>query len=296
MALEPSGISYRTYANGAAFDLDPVSVFLWVNLSVTTGGARLYFRRGSGASSGHFYLMRTGTPRYFTFGINAGSQQEVSESSFEPSADIWYAIMGSFDSSLASNEQKIRTWDGTTQRLAQASLAGAPGTPGTQPLLFDQDASANARIAEVAVWNAEISADEFTALRKGVPPIRIRPDKLVLYDPVYGWSDNQLIAGKSETGTLVAYAHPPMRSSRRVRAVVAPTVVPVSLEQEGFGFYADDGSESAASALASQDADVSRAKAVNTRLRALVNATSDPPSARYKLQYRKSGDVPWKDV
>lgn len=219
MALVPSGISYRTYANGASFDLDPVSVFMWVNLVVTTGGSRLYLRRGSGASSGHYYLFRTGTPRYFTWGFNAGSQQEVSETAFEPSADTWYPILGTFDSSLGSNEQKIHTWDGTTQRVTQASLAGSPGSPGTQPLIFDQDASANARGAELAIWNAEISADEFTALRKGVPPSRIRPDKLVLYDPVYGWSDNLLLAGKSETGTLGPYDHPPMLSQRRSRAV-----------------------------------------------------------------------------
>jgi hypothetical protein len=57
-----------------------------------------------------------------------------------------------------------------------------------------------------------------------------------------------------------------------------------TLEQEGFRWRDDDGNESGASWLASQDSNLSRAISTNTRLRVLVNATDDPASAQYRLE------------
>jgi hypothetical protein len=69
-----------------------------------------------------------------------------------------------------------------------------------------------------------------------------------------------------------------------------------TLEQEGYRWRADDGSESAATWLVSQDTNITRDKALNTRLRVLINATGDPASQRYKLRYRKVGDDGWRDL
>jgi hypothetical protein len=69
--------------------------------------------------------------------------------------------------------------------------------------------------------------------------------------------------------------------------IAAATIVP--LEQEGFRFRADDGSESGASWLATQDTNITRDKNLNTRLRAIVNATGNPAPQRYQLEYRLSG-------
>ncbi|MBP9819701.1 hypothetical protein KBC79_03105 [Candidatus Woesebacteria bacterium] len=70
----------------------------------------------------------------------------------------------------------------------------------------------------------------------------------------------------------------------------------VSYEQEGFRWRADDGSESAATWLASQDTNISRAVSTTTRLRTLVNATSDPDSNQYQLEYKKSSDSTYRIV
>jgi hypothetical protein len=66
-----------------------------------------------------------------------------------------------------------------------------------------------------------------------------------------------------------------------------------TLEQEGFRFRDDDGSESGASWLADQDTNISRDKNLNTRLRVIVNATQDPASTQYQLEYKKSTDSEW---
>ena len=67
-------------------------------------------------------------------------------------------------------------------------------------------------------------------------------------------------------------------------------------EQEGFRFRNDDGNETGATWLAAQDADISRDKNLNTRLRMLLNATADPASTQYQLEYKKSTDETWSAV
>lgn len=73
--------------------------------------------------------------------------------------------------------------------------------------------------------------------------------------------------------------------------------LPPTLEQEGYRFRNDDGSETAATWLASQDTNVTRAADIPTRLRTLVNATGDPASTAYQLEWRKvGGPTDWRKV
>jgi len=68
-------------------------------------------------------------------------------------------------------------------------------------------------------------------------------------------------------------------------------------EQEGYRFRNDDGNESAATWLAAQDTNITRAALINTRLRTLTDtAGGDPPSRRLKQKYRRAGDDGWRDL
>lgn len=70
-----------------------------------------------------------------------------------------------------------------------------------------------------------------------------------------------------------------------------------SLEQEGYRWRADDGSESAATWLASQDTIISRAKNTVTRVRLLLNAALDYAASLFQLDYRKKDyGERWKKV
>lgn len=75
-----------------------------------------------------------------------------------------------------------------------------------------------------------------------------------------------------------------------------PAGPPLSLDQEGYRWRNDDGSETTATWKAAQDTTVTLAPDETTRLRMLVNASNDPASEQYKLQYRKVGDTGWRDV
>jgi len=63
-----------------------------------------------------------------------------------------------------------------------------------------------------------------------------------------------------------------------------------SLDQEGFRFRNDDGSETTATWRAAQDTNVSVAEGVNVRLRLLINTTGDEDTLKYLLMYKKSTD------
>lgn len=71
----------------------------------------------------------------------------------------------------------------------------------------------------------------------------------------------------------------------------------IPLEQEGYRFRADDGSETTATWLASQDSNISRARNLNTRLRTILNTSGDPYSRTYQLEYRRKGSgQTWRKV
>ena len=70
-----------------------------------------------------------------------------------------------------------------------------------------------------------------------------------------------------------------------------------SLEQEGFRFY-EDGTESGSTALEDQDVDLSIVRETTFQNRIIVNATGDPPTAQYQLEYKETSDpvTEWRKV
>lgn len=70
----------------------------------------------------------------------------------------------------------------------------------------------------------------------------------------------------------------------------------ITIEQEGFRVYNDDGDEDASTAYAAQDTDFSRSKDTNVRLRFLLNMGSAPGAKKYRLKYRKQGGAGWRPV
>lgn len=75
---------------------------------------------------------------------------------------------------------------------------------------------------------------------------------------------------------------------------INPVADPSTKEQEGFAFGDDDGNE-ASHTLDTQDTNVTEELGVKT-LRALINATDDPPTIAYKLKYQKNGAGGYADV
>lgn len=84
----------------------------------------------------------------------------------------------------------------------------------------------------------------------------------------------------------------------RTGIIIAFTVAPpaVILDQQGYRWRNDDGSETTATWKTAQNTSASIPSATPARLRVLVNATNDPPSQGYQLEHRKVGTTAWKKV
>lgn len=67
----------------------------------------------------------------------------------------------------------------------------------------------------------------------------------------------------------------------------------ITIDQEGFRFRNDDGSESAATWRQAQDVVDTIAAGTNIRLRVLMDAGGDPASSAFQLEYRKVGNADW---
>ena len=83
-------------------------------------------------------------------------------------------------------------------------------------------------IAEVAIWDVELDANEFAALHKGFTPDRIRPSSLVSYWPLIGKAATELdiVGGRGGTVTgTTAAAHPRVIQSPRMYYSFIPAVV-----------------------------------------------------------------------
>lgn len=75
-------------------------------------------------------------------------------------------------------------------------------------------------------------------------------------------------------------------------------VDPVTNEQEGYRFRNDDGSETTATWLASQDTNVSKGKEEAIRLRTLIDVTGNPSASQVTLQYKRTDEAAteWRNV
>jgi hypothetical protein len=108
-----------------------------------------------------------------------------------------------------------------------------------------------------------------------------------------GWAANQYmrfaLMGQSGVG---GYNAKPFYSydgstSNAPKIYVEYSTASATLEQEGFRFRNDDGSESAATWKAAQDTDVDLISESKFRLRTLINATGDPASSQFRIEYSK---------
>jgi len=119
-------------------------------------------------------------------------------------ADTWYAIAGLYDGTTleaylaGTREAQTAATDpdsGTTTKLT--ALAAYWGTEGGSPQ-YDQGT-----IAEVALWDAALSAAELLALAGGVSPRTLRRDNLLLYWPLWGLDTTEPdLSANNRTGAV----------------------------------------------------------------------------------------------
>lgn len=115
------------------------------------------------------------------------------------------------------------------------------------------------------------------------------------YDGTYGAAYSETGIGSGSVAQTLTTAN--------IKAATAALLIkdvpaPATWDQDGFRFYNDDGSESAATAKAAEDTNISLGKEAAARLRVQMDATNDPDAVTFELQYRKVGDPAseWRKV
>lgn len=167
---------------------------------------------------------------------------------------------------------KVATASGTgTAVSVDLSGANAPTVNGCKILLIvTVDGEVNTLSAYAGgslTWAEDSEQAEGTASFKGI---------------ALASADQTTAAGLTITATISA------STTWNAIAIALEPAPSYSVEQEGYRFRADDGSETSATWLAAQDIDIARALALNTRLRMLLNATLDPPTTQYQLEYKQN--------
>lgn len=86
-----------------------------------------------------------------------------------------------------------------------------------------------------------------------------------------------------------------MGSTSAIMVALKPPAA-LALDQEGFRWRNDDGTESTATWKANQDADLTASAGDKYRLRVIVNATGDPAAKDYLLEGKLSTDSTWVKI
>lgn len=136
----------------------------------------------------------------------AGGTARVAQLTTGLSADTWYAIGGTYDGT------NIKAWlNGVAEATTACAAFGVVQDPKPSVLasrggIADFDDS---MVAEFAVWSDDLSATDMAILARGVSPLLVRPDILVVYWPLIRSIYALKGAAPSSANTTVA-VHPPV--------------------------------------------------------------------------------------
>lgn len=160
----------------------------------------------------------------------------------------------------------------------------SPGETIAQVKLYKRDGTSNSLLAtssEMAIDSSSYGDITFNLGSLAAQSLDSNDDlyiELLLDDQPFGDSNVQVNVESSTSQCILT--HPDFAAA---------------MEQEGYRFRADNGSESSAGWLANQDTALTYEKEVNVRLRVLLDSPDDPGSTAYELQYKKdAGD--WRKV
>ncbi len=140
-----------------------------------------------------------------------------------PSVDVFHHVMVTYDSTNFANDPSI--WvDGVSQTVTETSTpAGLHDTTANAFCIgnrsVDSARNLDGKVAEFAVWDGvAINNAEVTLLSHGYSPLAIRPDALVVYEPMLRANVSPIADAATITGTAVQN-HPRITRYRKTKII-----------------------------------------------------------------------------
>lgn len=193
----------------------------------------------------------------------------------------------------------IRTASANTLTTAQADMDAAIAD--NTAIYFADIASSqsfNGRLWNIKAWDRALSLEEVLIEsfyeRMQFPASRNFHWQMYRHDALFDISGN----GRNPTtgGTLTTEDGEYGLWTAEPLQIFVPAAVAATLEQEGFRWGNDDGSESAHTHAAAQDANVTAPASQALLLNWLVDITGDPGATTLKVQVALDGTDDWSDI
>lgn len=168
----------------------PFTVSLWFRAS-TVADSQVLFSITALSDNGraHYLILRGATDDTLNADTQGDSVFDEAKSSGTISAGVWTHCAGVWASSSSRNVFLNGTKNTNT---TTAAIAGNMRRTSIGRVWFNATAApADGLIAEVGLWNVALTDDEIASLAKGLSPLKVRPQNLVDYWPLYGNTTNE---------------------------------------------------------------------------------------------------------
>lgn len=183
--------------------LTAVTVSVWVNVDSVSTRSDFFTRWGDGVGNSSWNLLQGVTLRRAEFFLTDGSSYM---SSGADTADlptgVWIHLAGTW-----SSGGPIRLWRNGVNTASSGNLTFTTPNTAIQPRIGNTAETTprpvNGRIAEVAIWNVALTANEMIALANGTSPSQVRRSALLGYWPLWGAASPEAdLSGNRNNGTV----------------------------------------------------------------------------------------------
>lgn len=202
-----SSSNYRQYAANAAYNVNDLSIALWVQPQASAPALGSLLSKGPGTSNGDWNLGNNGGTSNFRAAIftNNGLRTAISPSTW--TTGTWYHVGMSY----SNTGNNLRLWlnGSNVTTTTNAGDGYTSGTDSIRAFLRNNGGTLfQAYLAEFGFWSTELLTAEWAALAAGIEPLLIRPDKRIIIDRMLAPAGKDFQALGSDTGTLTYQAHP----------------------------------------------------------------------------------------
>lgn len=187
MAYEFNGTNQSITATSSPVGADePITMAAWVNLSTDANSGRIVVCCNNTNTSGAYYgIQRYGTLANDPVTAEKYNSVTTASASMNSSSFIgsWNHVVAVFSSNTLRTVYVNGSSTSNTTSLGDAATTfnrlGIAVLPRNTAISY-----IDGKIAEVGIWNQELTRDEIQSLYKGMRSTRIRPQGLVFYAPL----------------------------------------------------------------------------------------------------------------